>query len=367
LYFDIGSVKIFKNKKSFIGDKKNPITTILFCFLFDIKVVIVINFFQVKLISDTNSFFKKKEPKRKPSSNIVAYSMLVRNTKKRQFSVFTESKYKNDLETDEPHQKRRRTLSNGFVHHDAKDLNGYAIAKTNTRIETYEKLNSNRIKNDESSIYYQKLPKDCWLMIFRWMDDENEKKESCGGGGGGGGGGDNYGDEEFVPNLSVLCSISTVSRYFQDFPKIFYWKWIESKKRCLYPFHKPQSFAEKLLCENDSRRTLIVFQKKNKNKRETLEENETNRWDFIFSKTPHYFCLNCRNVLQCAHCVNKKDYAFTTLKDLEYMEKKGNLIGKNRFKKHPKNVYLFCYVCKTENVAKRYLPFVVQNKFVTES
>lgn len=200
---------------------------------------------------------------------------------------------------------------------------------------------------------YKIIDRDCWMTIFYWLCYD-------------------YDMDAPTTNVSDFLSLSLVSTYFKDFAKIFYWKLLESNKTCSYPFHKD---LNSLVMFRPIRTRSYQRKKPRCNGKCDMEEYSNNNlidtnvhgsmiWDTTFSRTPHYYCNQCRNVIQCAHCVYKKDYLFTTSKDLETIKTQGNKSTQNRFKKHPKDIYLFCFICKTNNVVKRYLPHYVNNKFV---
>ena len=256
---------------------------------------------------------------------------------------------------------------------------------------------------------YEKLDKDCWSLVFDMMvtntavDTDTDTDNAD----------DDYREEDYASldkdsRFQALTNLSLVSTFFKDFVKIFYWDELANRNGCLYMFHKLSVPMGAFSSQNKNGRNLKIFRvplnvrkqqraellpssvtesaftgisKRRLNKKLVLQkkadESQNHRlvdlekgrktmdFDPIFTKTPHYFCKKCKNVVQCAHCVHKKDYLFTTTKDLNHITKYGNTTKNNRFKKHPNRTYMACFYCKSEaTVVKRYLNSTVDNKFV---
>lgn len=145
-------------------------------------------------------------------------------------------------------------------------------------------------------------------------------------------------------DLSDYCTLASISKYFKEFPKLFFWKPLDDKKRCLYPFHKHIQGQENNLYFFKNKSSALTF---------------STQWSHSVMKHGHYYCTACENILQCTRCVAKNDYFFTTTNDYEKIAilmatKKGNYPYNKR---HPKNVHMICFRCKQDSVVKRTLSF----------
>lgn len=230
---------------------------------------------------------------------------------------------------------------------------------------------------------YEKIDKDCWTLILDAVVVTCESLPL-----------DTFDRDSRFP---VLSNLSLVSKFFMNFTKIFYWDELVNQKPCLYLWHKLSVPVGSFSQSNKNGRLLKVFKiDKTINNREydnlgnyhfiqfnsettvttaipgpiirnvhqTISSSSSMTFDITFTKAPHYFCNTCRNVVQCAHCVHKKDYPFTTSKDLEYINRHGNTTKDRRYKKHPNKIHMICPQCESNNVVKRYLSSKVLNKFV---
>lgn len=187
--------------------------------------------------------------------------------------------------------------------------------------------------------------------------------------------------KEYDLSLQDAVNLSLTCKRFSKMAVEVYWKMVNNTQKCLYPFHKNNNESGNQISHNNNMCLFRSDEYNLKDKSSKMKDIYYTTLSNVMKNYHHYYCVNCKCIIQCPTCVRNKDYFFHTLTDATRLKnqitnKKQIIItttttkngksqntnngGKTKqnltsYKKHGHSVNVMCLNCSNNGVVKRFL------------